>query len=203
MNGQGMPGALDQGVNGQMVGQLCALAGLPPDIGQQAMLDDVFHRGDDGKLFFPSYEIAGYNDHTVTDALVRCALGWLYLTSEQRILWTTHDHPTARIAFERLIRAVTTSAFLARRVDRIGNAHGGQEITMVAGGPRLLIRTRRQLRGDLPAGRLIIQQAEHLTEQHKNALLVVAAGHTDPQLIKAACAGQPITGTHPQTVEES
>ena len=84
---------------GPEVADLCALLGYEPMPEQEQWLDAVFAVGSDGlPAVTDATDIAG-RQNLKTGEFVMTAFGWLFITEEERILWSAHEFGTTRDAF--------------------------------------------------------------------------------------------------------
>lgn len=84
---------------GPEVADLCALLGYEPMPEQEQWLDAVFAVGSDGlPAVSDACEIAG-RQNLKTGEFAMTALGWLFITEEERTLWSAHEFGTTRDAF--------------------------------------------------------------------------------------------------------
>lgn len=84
---------------GPEVADLCALLGYSPMPEQEQWLDAVFAVGSDGlPAVTDATDIAG-RQNLKTGEFVMTAFGWLFITEEERILWSAHEFGTTRDAF--------------------------------------------------------------------------------------------------------
>lgn len=110
-------------MTGADVAALCGLAGLPVDSWQQQVLDEVF--APDGRAAKPECVLRMEGEGAPTGILVRCALGWLYLADESRILWVTAaSQPGSRDRFGALTSAIEASGLLRQRTERSATPTG-------------------------------------------------------------------------------
>jgi hypothetical protein len=84
---------------GPEVADLCALLGYIPMPEQELWLDAVFAIGSDGlPAVTDATDIAG-RQNLKTGEFVMTAFGWLFITKEERVLWSAHEFGTTRDAF--------------------------------------------------------------------------------------------------------
>ena len=78
------------------VADLCALLGYEPMPEQEAFLDAVFAVGSDGLPAVPHRDRHRGRQNLKTGEFVATAFGWLYITEEERTLWSAHEFGTTR-----------------------------------------------------------------------------------------------------------
>ena len=102
---------------GPEVADFSALLGYEPMPEQEIFLDAVFALGSGGlPAVTDATDVAG-RQNLKTGEFVMTAFGWLFLTKEQRVLWSAHEFGTARDAFL-LMRSLLSSKTWADRMVR-------------------------------------------------------------------------------------
>lgn len=101
---------------GPEVADLCALLGYEPMPEQEQWLDAVFAVGSDGlPAVSDATDIAG-RQNLKTGEFVMTALGWLFITEEERTLWSAHEFGTTRDAFLLMRSLIEAHSWAKRRV---------------------------------------------------------------------------------------
>lgn len=98
-------------------------------------------------------------------------LGWLFLTKEDLIIHSAHQHKTAMRAYVRLRRIIQGAPHLHKRVKAYREAHGEQAIELKDG--RLLqyaTRSRTALVG-FSAPKVVLDEAQELTGEQVGAIM--------------------------------
>lgn len=103
---------------GAEVADLCALLNFGPDPEQEIFLDAVFGvRSSDGMpACEEATEIAG-RQNLKTGEFIQTAFGWMFITKEERVLWSAHEFGTSRDSFL-LMRALLESKPWSNRLVR-------------------------------------------------------------------------------------
>lgn len=84
---------------GPEVADLCALLGYDPMPEQEQWLDAVFAVGSDGlPAVTDATDLAG-RQNLKTGEFAMTALGWMFITEEDRVLWSAHEFGTARDSY--------------------------------------------------------------------------------------------------------
>jgi hypothetical protein len=166
--------------SGSEAGELCTMAGIPPDAWQQSVLDRVFATGSDGKAAEPEIRAFAREHWYAARMAYQCALSWLFLADE-RICWSGMEPPGWPLgAMEDLING---NDFLQRRVTRISRLNGGERIDLRSGG-RIAFTSRATsgCRG-FSASKLIIASASRVSSAQLRSLLPFVMGAPDPQVL--------------------
>ena len=103
---------------GAEVADLCALLNFGPDPEQEIFLDAVFGvRSSDGlPACEEATEVAG-RQNLKTGEFIQTAFGWMFITKEERVLWSAHEFGTSRDSFL-LMRALLESKPWSNRLVR-------------------------------------------------------------------------------------
>ena len=104
---------------GPEVGELAALAGLPPDPEQQLVLDQVFAFERDGSPSAFEVGIIAPRQNLKTATLKMINIGWLFLTKERLVTWSSHEFKTTVEAFRDMIELIESTPHLDREVKSI------------------------------------------------------------------------------------
>lgn len=156
---------------GPEVADLCALLGYEPMPEQEAFLDAVFAVGSDGlPAVRTATDIAG-RQNLKTGEFVMTAFGWLYITEEERTLWSAHEFGTTRDAFLLMRHLIEGSRWANALVRQFYSSSNYTAILMEDG--RVLeftARTTSQGRGKSAPKAIwdegLELRAEHLGAQH-------------------------------------
>jgi len=120
------------------------------------------------------------------DILLALEVGWLWLFGVPLVIHSAHEYKTAQEAFLRIkALAEANEDILGQYVRRVWQAAGeqGVELTQAAKGARLrfMARTRGAGRG-FSAPRLVLDEAQELTEELMQAILFVMSAQANPQI---------------------
>lgn len=123
------------------------------------------------------------------DILMALELGWLFIFKETLVVHSAHEYKTAQEAFLRITGVIDENEdVFAKYVKRVWQANGEQGIELIKqsngkAGPRLrfMARTNKAGKG-FSAPRLILDEAQELTEQMMKAILFVMSAQPNPQI---------------------
>ena len=123
------------------------------------------------------------------DILMALELGWLFIFKVPLIVHSAHEYKTAQEAFLRITGVIDENEdVFAKYIKRVWQANGEQGVELVkqrsgAAGPRLrfMARTNKAGKG-FSAPRLILDEAQELTEQMMKAILFVMSAQVNPQI---------------------
>lgn len=182
---------------GPDVGELSAMAGLPPDPAQQAILDALFAYIPDPKsrrgyrsVAFETAMVVG-RQNLKTALCMQAALGWLFYTDERLIIWSAHEWPNVQEAFRGMDELIGGCPALAKRVKRFHRSNGDEAIELT-GDRRLKFRTRTKGGGrGLTGDKIILDEGFALQPGHMGALVPTLSARDDPQLLYGSSAGRP------------
>jgi hypothetical protein len=174
---------------GPEVADLCRAAGFGPDADQERILDAIFARGGDGRAAAFEVAVVCARQNLKTGVFKQAALGWLFLTEERLVVWSSHEFPTAQEAFRDLDELVTGCDDLRREVRYVYRGNGEESIE-TRGGSRLIFRTRTKGGGrGLSGSKVILDEGMALRPMHMGALLPTLSAQPDPQVVYGASAG--------------
>lgn len=123
------------------------------------------------------------------DILMALELGWLFIFKEILVVHSAHEYKTAQEAFLRITGVIDENEdVFAQYVKRVWQANGEQGVELMKQangkpGPRLrfMARTNKAGKG-FSAPRLILDEAQELTEQMMKAILFVMSAQPNPQI---------------------
>jgi hypothetical protein len=108
---------------GPEVCDLATLAGLPPDPEQALGLDAMFALDLDRRTLKGNVATAAFafaivcaRQNMKTGMLKMAALGWLYITDQELVVWSAHEMDTTREAFGDMINLIEDTPSLSRRL---------------------------------------------------------------------------------------
>jgi hypothetical protein len=173
---------------GPEVGEVAAMAGLPPDPEQQLILDATFAVRD-GRSASRDIGVCAPRQNLKTGALKMMALGWLYVTEERLIVWSAHEFGTSQEAFRDMCELIEGTPDLDREVKQIHRGNGDEAIELT-GDRRLKFKARTKGGGrGLTGNRIVLDEAMYLKAAHMGALVPTLRAVRDPQLVFAGSAG--------------
>ena len=174
---------------GPEVGELAALAGLPPDPEQQLVLDQVFAFERDGSPSAFEVGIIAPRQNLKTATLKMINIGWLFLTEERLVTWSSHEFKTTVEAFRDMIELIESTPHLDREVKSIQRGNGDECIELF-GDRRLLFKARTKGGGrGLTGNKTNLDEGYALREIHMGALLPTMAATPNAQVVYASSAG--------------
>lgn len=123
------------------------------------------------------------------DILMALELGWLFIFKETLIVHSAHEYKTAQEAFLRITGVIDENEdVFAKYIKRVWQANGEQGVELLKQpsgkpGPRLrfMARTNKAGKG-FSAPKLILDEAQELTEQMMKAILFVMSAQSNPQI---------------------
>lgn len=155
---------------GPEVADLSAAFGFVPDREQELWLDGAFGIRSDGLPAASEGTIIAGRQTVKSSSLEMTALGWLFITEEDLILWSAHEVPTAVETFLHMQKMLEAKAWAMKLVYRFYTAPGALRIQM-RDGRRMLFVARTTSGGRGKSGAKKIQdeglelQPEHLAAQ--------------------------------------
>lgn len=173
---------------GPEVADLAVLAGFGPDLEQRLVLDAVFGRAGGRSAAFEVGVVCA-RQNLKTGVFKQCALGWLFITGERLVVWSSHEFATAQEAFRDLEELVTGSDCLRREVKNVYRGNGDESIELLSGS-RLVFKTRTRGGGrGLSGSKVILDEGFALRPMHMGALLPTLSAQPDPQVLYGSSAG--------------
>lgn len=196
---------------GPEVCELAALAGFPPDPEQELALNAMFaldpqRRTLSGQVATAAFEFAIVcaRQNMKTGLLKQAALGWLFITDQELIVWSSHEMDTTSEAFEDMVNLITDTPALSRRLDPdfgkepgIKRGNGKEMIQLRPSeacrfGQRLRFKARTQGGGrGLTGNKVILDEAMYLQQAMMDSLVPTLSAVDDPQLVYGGSAGLP------------
>ena len=188
---------------GPEVADLCDLAGFPPDAEQQVALDALFALGPD--LFKPAmFEscVICARQNMKTGFMKQAALGWLFVTDQQKIVWSAHEMDTTREAFNDLVNLIENCPPLAARLapgptNGIYRGNGTEAIELAPSpacpnGQRIKFKARTYSGGRGLAGdKVILDEAFALKKEHLGSLMPIMSTRPEAQIVYGSSACRP------------
>jgi phage terminase large subunit-like protein len=169
--------------------KLAAAVGLHLDPWQKRVLDGALGERADGR--WSAFEVGLIAPRQngkggVTDALELAAL---FLFGEKLILHSAHEFKTCREAFVRVRDLVNGSDHLRKRVKRMPESHGDEGVELLDGARlRFIARSNQSGRGMSPQ-RLILDEAQVLSQTAMAAMLPALSAQKNPQVWYTATPG--------------
>lgn len=174
---------------GPEVADLSSMVWSDPDPEQRLALDMLFGVDKAGQAAAFEFGIVCARQNLKTGLLKQAALGWLFLTDQQLIIWSAHEFPTAAEAHRDLRQIIDGSYFLSRRVRQIYDSSANKSIELMSGA-RILFKARTHTGGvGLSGWKVILDEAFALVPDHLAAIGPTLSAMPDPQLVYASSAG--------------
>lgn len=188
---------------GPEVAELCEMAGYAPDAEQRMILDALFALGPDG--FAPAaFEAAiiAARQNIKTAALKMAALGWIYVTEQELIVWSSHEMDSTREAFRDLVNLIENCAPLASRLadgptNGIHRGNGNEMIEFAPSeacpnGQRIKFKARTTSGGrGLSGDKVILDEAFALKDDHIGSLMPTLSTRPEAQIVYGSSACRP------------
>lgn len=179
---------------GPLVAELCAAADFAPDPQQELLLDRIFAIRADGLPAAFSTAVICCRQNLKTGLFKQAALGWIYVTEQQLVVWSAHELPTALEAQRDLVALIERAPALRRRLMPGSNegvyGGNGQERIEFASGQRIRFRARTLTGGrGLTGDKVILDEAFALQPAHTASLLPTLLTRPEGQVLYGSSAG--------------
>lgn len=188
---------------GPEVADLCELAGFAPDAEQRLGLDAMFALGPDG--FKPAafeFAVICARQNMKTGLMKMAALGWLFVTDQEFIVWSAHEMDTTREAFRDLVNLIENCPVLAARLapgptNGIHRGNGTEMIELAPSdacpdGQRLKFKARTNSGGrGLSGDKVILDEAFALKQEHMGSLMPTLSTRPEAQIVYGSSACRP------------
>lgn len=173
---------------GPEVADLATTAGFEPDPEQRLALDHMFGIDKRGKSTAFESALICARQNLKTGTLKQAALGWLFITDQNLVVWSAHEFSTAQEAFRDMEILIDGCAPLARRIRKIHRKFPSIELMT---GQRLNFKARTTSGGrGLTGDKVVLDEAFALTADHLGALLPTLSVVPDPQVIYGSSAAR-------------
>lgn len=196
---------------GPEVCDLAVLADFAPDPEQELALNAMFaldpvRRTLSGQVATAAFEFAIVcaRQNMKTGLFKMAALGWLFVTDQELIIWSAHELDTTDDAFDDMVNLITDTPALSRRLDPdfgkepgIKRGNGKQAIKLRPSQAcrfgQLLRFKARTLSGGrgLTGNKVILDEAMYLQQTQMDSLVPTLSAVDDPQLVYGGSAGLP------------
>ncbi|MFB2571380.1 hypothetical protein [Micrococcus sp. IITD107] len=174
---------------GPEVADLCEAIGFAPDPEQRLGLDMLFGFDKKGKSTAFEFACICCRQNMKTGLFKQAALGWLYITDQNLVVWSAHEFSTSQEAFRDMEILIEGSTFLSKRVKKINRANGEEAIELRTG-QRLKFKARTKHGGrGLTGDKIVLDEAFALQPDHIGALMPTLSVRPDPQLVYGSSAG--------------
>jgi phage terminase large subunit-like protein len=170
------------------------MVGFGPDPEQSLALDHMFAVDKRGKSC--SFEICVIcaRQNLKTGLFKLAALGWLFITDQNLVVWSAHEFSTAQEAFRDMEILIGGCAALSRRIKRVHRAAGSEAIELRTG-QRLKFKARTKSGGrGLTGDKIVLDEAFALQPDHMGALMPTLSVVPDPQIVYGSSAGRHESG---------
>lgn len=174
---------------GPEVADLASSVGFAPDPEQALALDMMFGIDERGKSTAFEAAVIACRQNMKTGLFKQAALGWLFITDQELIVWSAHEFSTAQEAFRDMENLIMGSSSLSKRVKQIHRASGSEGIEL-KNGHRLNFKARTKHGGrGLTGDKVVLDEGFALTPAHLGALLPTLSARPDPQVVYGSSAG--------------
>lgn len=174
---------------GPEVGALCAELNYAPGPEQQMLLDQIFGEDKDNH---PSCFEAGVicNRQNLKTALLKmCAIGWLFITDQKKIIWSSHDFKTTKDMCREIDQLVRSVPWLGKLLKPTRWSPQDMCIETLSG-HRLEFKARTKSGGrGLTGDKVILDEGFALTEEQMGSLMPILGPQRDSQVVYASSAG--------------
>lgn len=189
---------------GPEVCDLATLAGLPPDPEQELALNVLFALSPNPMISAVfEFGLVAARQNLKTATLQMAALGWLFVTDQRLVVWSSHEMDTTNEAFEDIFNLIDATPALSRRLDPdFGKEPGvkrgnGKEVIKLRPSPecptgqrlKFKARTHGGARG-LTGNKIVLDEAYALKKVHMGSLLPTLSAVKDPQVVYGSSAGR-------------
>lgn len=182
---------------GPTIGRLSDRAGFAPDPEQQLVLTEgIFARtASDGVAAF-EVAVIGARQNIKTGLFKQAALGWMFLTFEELVVWSSHRFKTTMEAYVDLVGIISANEWMMEQVATMTKGSSNVAIEM-KDGRRLTFeaRTGTGTRG-MSAPKLILDEAFALEPAHIGTLMPLMSKYGDQgQILYGSSAGMAKSAT--------
>lgn len=194
---------------GPEVCDLAAMAGYAPDPEQELALNAMFalsptKRTLSGQMATAAFEFAVVcsRQNMKTGLLKMAALGWLFITDQRLVVWSSHEMDTTEEAFDDIVNLIQGTALMSKRLDPdfgkeegVKRGNGKQLIKLRPSeacpyGQRLKFKARTKSGGrGLTGNKVILDEAMYLQPSQMSSLVPTLSAVDDPQLVYGGSAG--------------
>lgn len=174
---------------GPEVAELAAQAGFAPDPEQELALNMMFGVDKSGKAAAFEAGIICCRQNMKTGLFKQAALGWLFITDQELVIWSAHEFATAQEAFRDMENLIGSTPALSRRIKKTFNSASNTSIELKTG-QRLNFKARTSTGGrGLTGDKVVLDEAFALTRQQLGALIPTLSARPDPQVVYGSSAG--------------
>jgi hypothetical protein len=174
---------------GDEVADLAELAGFAPDPEQKLGLDLIFAVDRRGKSAAFEFCVVCSRQNLKTGLFKQAALGWLFITDQNLVVWSAHEFNTAQEAHRDMAALIENCAPLSRRLKRVYSGAADKSIELTTG-QRLIFKARTATGGrGLSGDKVVLDEGFALHPSHMGALLPTLSVRPDPQVVYGSSAG--------------
>jgi hypothetical protein len=173
---------------GDEVVDLAATAGMIADPEQRLILDLIFARDRFGRSQCFEVVVIAPRQNLKTGAFKMAALGWLFITQEDLVIWSAHEFQTSSEDRRKLGSLAEETPWLDSRVKQIYEGNNYQAIELKTG-QRLIFRARTLTGGrGLSGNKTVLDEGFALQPAHMGTLMPTLSAMPDPQLVYGSSA---------------
>lgn len=194
---------------GPEVCDLAAMAGYAPDPEQELALNAMFalsptKRTLSGQVATAAFEFAVVcsRQNMKTGLLKMAALGWLFITDQRLVVWSSHEIDTTEESFDDMVNLIQSTPLMSKRLDPdfgkedgVKRGNGKQLIKLqkteaCPHGQRLKFKARTKSGGrGLTGDKVVLDEAMYLEPSQMSSLVPTLSAVNDPQLVYGGSAG--------------
>jgi hypothetical protein len=174
---------------GPEVADLAALAGYAPDPEQALALDAMFALRPDGRAAALEFCAICARQNMKTALFKMAVLGWVFVTEQWLVVWSSHEMKTTKEAFLDLVTLIENCPPLHKRLAHVYRGNGDEAIELKSG-QRVLFKARTNGGGrGLTGDKVILDEGFALKASHMAALFPTLSAVKDPQVVYGSSAG--------------
>lgn len=174
---------------GPLVTDLVGLFGWTPGPEQQEILDWLFAEDAENHPVVFEGSIICPRQNLKTATAKMAAIGWLFLTEQPKIVWSSQDFSTTKDMCREIDELLRSSEYLE---SQLRPTHwSAQDLCIeTVSGQRLEFKARTKHKGrGLTGDKVILDEAYALEEEHVGAILPILGPKRDSQVLYASSAG--------------
>lgn len=178
---------------GPLVADLCAKANFAPDPQQALALDLLFAFAPDGSPLTFEFDLMVCRQNLKTGFLKQVALGWLFVTEEPSIVWSSHEMSSTLASVGELFDLIADAPALSKYLPPDRNQglfeSNGKERLELTTGQTVVMKARRDTGGrGLAKRKLIMDEAFALKPAMLGSLIPLMLAQHHPQVVYASSA---------------
>lgn len=178
---------------GPLVADICAKANFAPDPQQELALDLLFAFTSDGSPLTFEFDLLACRQNLKTGFFKQVALGWLFITVEPSVVWSSHEMSTTRASQTELFELIADAPALSRYLPTDRNRGlfeaNGQERVELNTGQSVLFKARRATGGrGLAKRKLLLDEAFALKPAMLGSIIPIMLAQRHAQVVYGSSA---------------